>query len=281
MVEEIKEKINFTIPLEVSKGIVNADGDVVDKDITDFDTDSMIIEGLASSDDIDLDNQILKPSGFILDYFLKSGFINYNHQTSISPDAIIGEPTDAKVTGEKFFLKAKLYSWSNLARNVYTVAKKLEEDKTSDRTLGFSLEGLTLETKDNLVSKMLLTGCAVTFVPKNNSSWARIVKGITLDEVRELRKGYLFSPIGKEKIDGVEQNLILNIPFGDKQLLVNENFDFVFRENPILNNISSLEEVQKAIILISQGVKEGFIKKERVAELKNFLSSKIKELKLN
>lgn len=281
MKKEIKEKINFTIPFEISKGIVNADGDVVDKDITDFDVNSMYIEGLASSDKLDLDNQVLKPSGFILDYFLKSGFINYNHQTSISPDAIIGEPTEAKVTGENFFLKAKLYPWSNLAKNVYTVAKKLEEDKTSDRTLGFSLEGLTLETKDNLVSKMLLTGCAATFVPKNNSSWAKIVKGITIDEVRDLRKGYLFSPICTEKVNGTEQNIILKVPFGEKQLLVNEDFEFVFRENPIIQNTSSLEEIQKAIILVSKGVQEGFIKPNKVAELKNILSSKLKELKLS
>ena len=118
MKKSIQEKINFYMPMEISKGIVNADADIVGEDITDFDVNSMYVQGLASTDKKDLDRQVLKPSGFILDYFNKSGFINWNHQSSVSPDAIIGEPVDTRVTGEGFFLKAKLYPWSNLAKNL-------------------------------------------------------------------------------------------------------------------------------------------------------------------
>ena len=116
MKQKIQEKINFSMPVSICKGIINADADVVGVPITDFDTDSMFVEGLASTDKLDLDQQILKPSGFILDYFKKSGFVNWNHQSSISPNAIIGEPVEAKVNDENFFLKAKLYGWSNLAK---------------------------------------------------------------------------------------------------------------------------------------------------------------------
>ena len=275
--QNIQEKINFSMPVSISKGVgvVNADADVVGVPITDFDINSMFIEGLASTDKLDLDQQILKPSGFILDYFNKSGFINWNHQSAVSPDAIIGEPVETRVNEENFFLKAKLYGWSNLAKNIYTIALNLEKDENSDRTLGWSVEGLTLELEDNLVSKMLVTNVALCFTPKNNDSYASIVKGITIDEVRELRKGYLFNPIGSEIIDGQKQDIIYSLDFGEKQMLVTKSFDFIFRENPILK-CSSLIDIQKAVITIAQGFEEGFIKEAKKNELIKVLSEKAK-----
>ena len=275
MKQNIQERINFSMPVSVSKGIVNADADVVGTPITDFDINSMYVEGLASTDKLDLDQQILKPSGFILDYFNKSGFINWNHQSAVSPDAIIGEPVETKVNNENFFLKAKLYGWSNLAKNIYTIALNLENDKDSDRTLGWSVEGLSLEIEKDFVTKMLVTNVALCFTPKNNDSYAKIVKGITLDEVKELRKGYLFNPIGSEIIDGQKQDIIYSLDFGEKQMLVTKSFDFIFRENPVLQ-CSSMVDIQKAIITIAQGFEEGFIKKAKKDELIKVLSEKAK-----
>lgn len=275
MKQNIQERINFSMPVSVSKGIVNADADVVGTPITDFDINSMYVEGLASTDKLDLDQQILKPSGFILDYFNKSGFINWNHQSAVSPDAIIGEPVETKVNDENFFLKAKLYGWSNLAKNIYTIALNLEKDEDSDRTLGWSVEGLSLEIEKDFVTKMLVTNVALCFTPKNNDSYAKIVKGITLDEVKELRKGYLFNPIGSEIIDGQKQDIIYSLDFGEKQMLVTKSFDFIFRENPVLQ-CSSMADIQKAIITIAQGFEEGFIKKAKKDELIKVLSEKAK-----
>lgn len=275
MKQNIQERINFSMPVSVSKGIVNADADVVGTPITDFDINSMYVEGLASTDKLDLDQQILKPSGFVLDYFNKSGFINWNHQSAVSPDAIIGEPVETKVNDENFFLKAKLYGWSNLAKNIYTIALNLEKDEDSDRTLGWSVEGLSLEIEKDFVTKMLVTNVALCFTPKNNDSYAKIVKGITLDEVKELRKGYLFNPIGSEIIDGQKQDIIYSLDFGEKQMLVTKSLDFVFRENPIFK-CSSMADIQKAIITIAQGFEEGFIKKTKKDELIKILSEKAK-----
>ena len=275
----VQEKINFAMPVAINKGIVNADADVIGTPITDFDVNSMYIEGIASTDDRDLDNQVLKPSGFVLDYFLKSGFITFNHMSSISPDALIGEPVDTKVTGEEFYLKGKLYPWSNLAKNIYTIALNLENDKQSDRTLSWSLEGLTLETEKDMVTKMLVTNVTLCFNPKNfQRTYAKIVKGITIDEVRELRKGYLLPPIGVENIDGQNVDIILNLEFGEKQLLVTKSFDFIFRDNPIFN-LASLEDVQKALCTLAQGFQEGFIKENKKNELVKVICEKAKMLK--
>lgn len=277
--KRIQEKINFAMPVLINKGIVNADADIVGTPITDFDVNSMYIEGVASTDDKDLDNQILKPSGFILDYFLKSGFITFNHMSNISPDALIGEPVDTKVTGEEFYLKGKLYPWSNLAKNVYTIALNLENDKDSDRTLSWSLEGLTLEVDKDMVTKMLVTNVTLCFNPKNfQRTYAKVVKGITIDEVRELRKSFILSPICSENINGQKQDIIYKLDFGEKQMLVTKSFDFIFRENPILK-CSSLQDIQKSIITIAKGFEEGFIKESKKNELIKVIQEKAKLLK--
>lgn len=270
--KNIQEKVNFSVPLTLSKGIVNADSDIIGKDITDFKTD-MLIEGLAATPNLDLDQQILKPSGFKLDYFLKSGFLNYNHQSGSSPDAIIGEPVDAKVTNEQFYIKGKLYAWSKLARSLYDIAKNLENDKESDRNLGFSIEGLTLKTENNLVSSLLVTGCAICFVPKNNETYLQVVKGITLEECRELRKDYLFKPIYSEVNKGIKTDYILNLNVGENQVLVDTNLEFHIRENNIFKK-SSIQDIQKAICVLAQGYKEGFIKEDRKEELLKILKSR-------
>lgn len=271
---EVKEKINFSIPLSICKGIVNDDNDIIDKELKK--SDEMLIEGLAATPDLDLDKQRLKPSGFVLDYFLKTGFLNWNHQGAISPDAIIGEPVDVKVTNEKFYIKGRLYPWSTLARSVYDVAKNLENDPQTDRTLGYSVEGLTLQTEDDLVSKLLVTGCACCFVPKNNNTYLQVCKGVTIDQVKELRKQYLFPPVYSEVEKGVKVDYILNLPVGDKIILVDTDYNFHIREG--FGKQVSLEEMQKAIIYISKAYQEGYIKESKKEEFVRIIKEKRKNL---
>lgn len=279
MTKQVREKINFNLPLSICKGVVNADADVVGRDISDFTTDSMFVEGLAATPKLDLDKQILKPSGFILEYFLKNGFLNWNHQGGVSPDAIIGEPVAANVKDERFYLKGKLYSWSTLAKSVYNVAKHLEEDKDTDRTLGFSVEGLTLKTEKDLVTQMLVTGCACCFVPKNDETYLQICKGVTIEEVRELRKSFIFSPVYSEETDGIKTNYILNLNIGEKQVLVDTDLNFHIRENPIFRT-SSMEDIRSAICVLAKGYQEGFIKESKKKELVKILQDKSNKFKI-
>lgn len=279
MTKQVREKINFNLPLSICKGVVNADADVVGRDISDFTTDSMFVEGLAATPKLDLDKQILKPSGFILEYFLKNGFLNWNHQGGVSPDAIIGEPVAANVKDERFYLKGKLYSWSTLAKSVYNVAKHLEEDEDTDRTLGFSVEGLTLKTEKDLVTQMLVTGCACCFVPKNDETYLQVCKGVTIEEVRELRKSFVFSPVYSEETDGIKTNYILNLNIGEKQVLVDTDLNFHIRENPIFRT-SSMEDIRSAICVLAKGYQEGFIKESKKEELVKILQDKSNKFKI-
>ena len=233
----------------------------------------MLIEGLASNEKRDLDNQIIKPSGFITDYFLKKWFLNFNHATQYSADSIIGgEPIAAKTTKDNdFFIKGRLYNWSNLAKSVYRIAENLEKDEKSNRTLGFSIEGLALETENDIVSKILITGCAIAPTPKNSDSYLKICKGVTLEGIKEIRKGILLQPLFSETNEGNQRDFVFDLSVKDKRILVDSDFNFEIRD--CYPKFNSSIELQKAIITLSKAVQEGLVKKDKLEELRKIIRS--------
>lgn len=144
----------------------------------------MKLGGIASTPDQDSDGEFLHPDGFDLDYFKKYGFINWHHQSKTNPAAIIGEPTKAEVRDDKLYIETELYNDSQLAKDVYTLAKALQSS-TSGRSLGFSIEGKVTERdpmNPKIVRKAQITGCAVTPTPKNHTTLAEIIKGHVSDD---------------------------------------------------------------------------------------------------
>lgn len=137
----------------------------------------MRLEGIASTDDIDLDNQTLLNEGFDIDYLLQKGFINWHHQSKFSPSAIIGEPIDAKVTKKGLFVKGELYD-TPIARDAYELAKVLEK-QSKTRRLGWSIEGKMLEKSGDVITKAKITGIALTHSPKNPHTFAELAKAMT------------------------------------------------------------------------------------------------------
>lgn len=161
-----KKKFKFFVPCEISKS--ENDGEV-----------KMVFRGEASSNEEDTDKEILEPGGFILDKFIKSGFFNWNHKASTDPSAIIGEPTQVKITNNKLYLEGFLYPDSEKAIKVYKLGEVLEKN-SPNRRLGFSIEGRALERDPHnpkRILKALITGCAITPTPKNPSTWMELVKG--------------------------------------------------------------------------------------------------------
>ena len=62
---------NFFVPIEV---IEKSKKDKEGKEVKE-----MYIQGIASTSDKDADDEVLEPSGYILDRFLSGGTINYEH----------------------------------------------------------------------------------------------------------------------------------------------------------------------------------------------------------
>lgn len=166
-------KINFFVPISNFEKGTNKAGKEIYK-----------IKGIASTDAFDMDGESLDPSGFDLSYFLNSGFFNYNHQARNNPDAIIGEPTLAKIDEKnELYLEGFLYGENPLVQKILKLDKNLKK-YSKNRRIGFSIEGKATERDfhdKRKVTKAKITGCAVTPTPKNHNTWMDVVKGTDVE----------------------------------------------------------------------------------------------------
>lgn len=144
----------------------------------------MRIGGIASTMDRDADGEYLDPSGFDVEPLKNSGMVNWHHQAKNSPAAIIGEPSKVELRPEGLWIESDLYASSPMANEVYELAKTLEEDSKT-RRLGYSIEGKVLKRGSNdkksplynKIVKAVITGVAVTHMPKNPHTFVNIIKG--------------------------------------------------------------------------------------------------------
>lgn len=164
--------IKFFIPLELSKA-KDANGNEV-----------MKIGGIASTPERDTDGEYLDPNGFDVSYFKNQGFFNWHHMAKSDPSAIIGEPTKAEKRKDGLYVEGILYPDSDIAKSVYNTAQMLQNN-SQNRRLGFSIEGKATKRKNEdknhpdykIVEKAAITGCAITFMPKNPKTFLDIIKG--------------------------------------------------------------------------------------------------------
>ncbi len=177
----METNFKFHLPLEVLEKATDANGREI-----------MKIGGIASTAEKDADGEYLDPKGFDLSYFKNQGFFNWHHMSKKDPNAIIGEPTGAKITPEGLYVEGFLYSDSELAKSVYDTAKMLEKS-SNNRRLGFSIEGKATKRRNDdekhadfkYVEKAAITGCAITFMPKNPKTYMDLIKGGVDDDYKE------------------------------------------------------------------------------------------------
>lgn len=171
----MKNDLNFFIPIEYDDYLEKAS-----KKQGDDKYDEMYIQGIASDNSKDSDEEELQPDGFVLDRFLSDGLINYEHLAkSGGPKYIIGEPIESYAKQNKFFIKAKLWKGSKMAEDLWDTLLVMRANK-SNRRLGWSIEGKALERdpiNKKKITKARISHCAVTFMPKNYNTFADIVKG--------------------------------------------------------------------------------------------------------
>lgn len=204
----------------------------------------MRLGGIASTMDKDSDGEFLDPTGFDITEFKKSGVVNWHHQSKNSPAAIIGEPHKAEIRKDGFYVETDLYPNSKLAQEVYEVAQVMALDSKT-RRLGYSIEGTVVERdEDNpkIVKKAIITGLAITHMPKNAQTFADIIKGRVLvdeDEEKSLttESG---SALKKESVDRGGYKI--------KKMSSNERYDKIFDTYPGI----SIEKADKLNNLFTQ-----------------------------
>lgn len=225
MMMKAESNFKFFVPLELSKA-KDKQGNQI-----------MKLGGIASTPDQDSDGEYLHPSGFDLDYFKKYGFINWHHQAKTNPAAIIGEPTKAEVKNDKLYIETELYNDSQLAKDVYTLAKALQSSP-SNRSLGFSIEGKVTERDPmdpKIVRKAQITGCAVTPTPKNHTTLAEIIKGHGSDE------DYMYEVDSDSANGGTSYILDVTKPTGER-IVVDEKLNITIKSINTTNARPLIEE---------------------------------------
>ena len=180
---------------------------------------NMVFSGVASDSSKDDEEEVLEPSGFIYDRFLKSGLFNLDHLPTRSPinksRFWIGEPIEAYVRDNKFFVKGKLWEKSPEARAFWDKAIEMKESG-STRKPGMSVEGKALERdkrNPKRVTKALITNIALTMTPVNTKTYLDIEKskGNRGNDLLEMQKSaILFEYCTENGIVQIDNNFKVN-----------------------------------------------------------------------
>lgn len=176
-----KDNFSFWCPLNINKAIDETTGEEL-----------MLLDGIASTADEDSDGEFLDPKGFDIKPLVERGFVNWHHQAKTNPGCIVGEPIEARIQKDGLYIKAQLYSNSQIANEIWELAQTLEKNSKT-RRLGWSIEGKVIKRKsDNPSSpdykkivKAVITGVAITHQPKNSKTFASIIKGDIDDDFED------------------------------------------------------------------------------------------------
>lgn len=175
----MNNKFKFWCPAEIKKA--------KDKDGVEV----FRIGGIASTADEDSDGEFLDPAGFDIEEFKKSGLVNWHHQAKNAPASIIGEPSLAELRKDGFYVETDLYP-NDMGKQVADLAETLNK-YSKTRKLGYSIEGTVVERGSDdkthpdykKIKKAVITGLAITHMPKNSKTFADIIKG-HVDEDNDL-----------------------------------------------------------------------------------------------
>ena len=245
--ENIEDKFVFWCPLQKSEEIVDpTTGEPI-----------MRLGGIASTSDEDSDGEFLDPKGFDIKPLLTSGMVNWHHQAKEHPDTIIGEPSKAEIRPEGLYIETDLYPSSKVACDVWELANTLEKDSKT-RRLGYSIEGKVIKRKSNdkkspdykRIEKAIITGVAITHMPKNPKTFANIIKGDIEDDFNEDEK-----EDDEQKSLDTESGAALKKESVDSKLKVTtfskaEVLERLFKDIPGI----SIEKAEKIHIMIKKNV---------------------------
>lgn len=177
------------------------------------------IGGIATTESLDRQGEIVLQRGLDWSFFKAAGVINENHGKKI--EDVVGVPEDVKfftrgtmlpdgtrAPADGHWLECYLLEGDPKADAIWAKARILE--KTGDRSLGFSIEGDVLAragANNKIVAQALVRHTAVTHCPVNqDSGFSRLVK--SLEAVEAAAPGSTeLSGAGPTSIDSIDRAL--------------------------------------------------------------------------
>jgi len=160
-----KNDFHFFVPLEKSSS----------KD----EEGQRLVQGIASTDHNDLQDEKVVQKGIDYAYFLRHGYINNDHKDG--PENKVGEPLEAEIRPDGFWIKAFLYKGKTIADEWWSHIQALERSG-SKRRVGFSIQGKVLRRDGRVISKCWLQDVAITASPVNTNTWAEVCKSLSMQQ---------------------------------------------------------------------------------------------------
>lgn len=164
-------------------------------------TNKRIIRGYASTPASDRQGESLVQKGLDISDFIKSGWLNYDHDNSV----ILGYPTSNTTVDENgLWVEGELLEGVEMSDNLWNLALSLQKS-SAPRRLGFSVEGKVIERKGNTIVKAKIYNCALTPNPVNTeATWEAVVKSFDpandIDITKALSAGHAVTP--ETQVDG-------------------------------------------------------------------------------
>ena len=151
------------------------------------------IQGIASTSDRDLQNEVVNQSGIDFSYFKQYGYFNDDHQKG--PKFKVGEPTECKVVKNGLYVKGFLHKGKQTADDIWEHMQALETSGSS-RKMGFSIEGKIRRRNGTTIDKCWVQNIAITAAPINTKTYADIVKSLNaekqVEDTEEVSKGLTY-----------------------------------------------------------------------------------------
>lgn len=140
------------------------------------------IKGLASTEDQDLQDEILKAKGMDIASLKEGrGVFNYDHKDG--PENVIGKIEDAEITGEGLKVEGYLFQEHDRGKAFLQILKSLKpKDK---HRVQMSVEGKILERdtmNSKIINKASITKVALTLDPVNPKTWTELTKSFSKAE---------------------------------------------------------------------------------------------------
>ena len=162
----------------------------VDLEKSDDASDSRrIVDGLASCEVRDAQDEVVVQKGIDLEPIQKSGWVNWDHKDKEGPEYLIGEPREVAIVrmeehprlkksgleGLGLYFKAQLFEGIEKADAVW----KLLNNPHRTRGLAWSIQGRSYERDGDRITKSELRHMAITHQPVQRVSFAEVCKSLT------------------------------------------------------------------------------------------------------
>lgn len=188
--------MKFTIPINIKKSQTSPK--------------EMRICGLASTPDLDRENQSILQRGLDISEFVNHGFFNLDHDNSV----ILGYPDKekTKITKKGLYVEGTLLDTPK-GRDIWDSAVALEKSR-ANRKLGFSVEGKILKKDDRgNILKAKIYNVAITPNPVNpKATWTALYK--SMSKALNIDTG---APLLKESLENASKCITKAIE-GDTEL---------------------------------------------------------------